>query len=103
LEKIKWHKQEGVFLSEPFLVSSCLQEIKKEIKPKEIHYELVAYPTVDKPKEKFIVKLDVLFEAHSLEEAKKIGEKIFPKNRISLEPMKEKNVYQMVFVFKQEV
>ncbi len=102
LETIKWHKQEGAFLNEPFLVSACLQEIKKEIHPKEVIYELISYPTIENPKERYEAKLEVLFEAPSLEEAKKLSEKVFPKNRVSLESTKEKNVYQMVFVFKQE-
>ena len=102
IEKIRWHKQEGGFLKEPLLVSECLQEISKEVKPKEITYELLSYPTIEKPKEKYSIKLEVFYEANSLEEAKKMFENSSLLKSGEVEYMKEKNGYKMVFVVKQE-
>lgn len=111
LEKTRWHKQEGIFLKEPMLVTECLQELSslftKETVLEDIQYELLTYPTVEKPKEGYQVKLAFSIKSTSMEEAKRVFEEFVKKNKAplaqkSLEWVKEKNVYQMVFVFKQQ-
>ncbi len=103
LEKVKWHKQEGGFLKEPFLVSEFLQSIKNEVNPREISYELISYPSIDKPKELYTIKLSILFDAQSVDRAQEIFEnlklKVEPIEK-SLNLVKEKNGYQMVFIIR---
>ena len=102
LEKIRGQKQEGGFLKEPLLVSECLKEITKEIRPKEIQYELLSYPTLEKSKEGYIAKLVIFFDSPTMDEAKKLLEKSPLLKKGEIEYLKEKNGNQMVFVFKQE-
>jgi hypothetical protein len=107
LKKTEWHKQEGGVLKEPLSLHECLLEISKEIFVKEFKYELLSYPTIDKPKDGYVIRLEVLIDQKSFPEAKKVFENMVKKYKTvllekSLELVKEKNDCQMVFVIKQD-
>ncbi len=100
LDKIRGLSPEGSFLKEPLTVSECLQEIAKDVNPKEVAYELLSYPTTDKPKDPYVIKLEVCFEAKTLNDAKKMFEKSTLLKTGEIEFVKEKNDYKMVIIIK---
>jgi len=84
------------FLKEPLLVSECLQELS-HLAVLEMNYELL---------EGNQVRLELLVKATSNEEAKKGFEQVIKKIKAPVKEkgllwIKEKNGYQMVFVFKE--